>query len=74
MRAGYEVMETNERVDYFAEELFSPNSEVYLVTNQMNVFDSTRFAHIGLNEAIAMLQGLTEIGLDSETTGFRCPY
>ena len=69
MRAGYEVMETNERVDYFAEELFSPNSEIYLVTSQMNVFDSTRFSHIGLDEAITMLQGLTKIGLDSETTG-----
>ena len=69
MRASHEVRQANELFNYFAEELFSPNSEVYLVTNQLGVFDNVRFAHIGLNEAIAMLQGLTEIGLDSETTG-----
>lgn len=66
---AYIMQTSDEYVDYFAEEMFSKTSNIYLVTNQLEVFSNTKFTHISLEKAINMLSPLVEIGLDSETNG-----
>ena len=45
---------------------------VYLVSNQINTFSSDLFIHISLEEGINLLQGFSELGLDTETEGLDC--
>lgn len=45
---------------------------VYLVTNQIGMFDETLYEQITLSRAITILEYEEELGLDSETTGLDC--
>jgi DNA polymerase I len=42
---------------------------IYLVSNQYNLYDSSLFKNISLDEGISLLKGIPELGLDTETEG-----
>ena len=45
---------------------------MYLVSNQTEVFDSSKFVSITIDEAISLLEKEDVLGLDTETEGLDC--
>ena len=45
---------------------------IYLVTKQQELFQSTTYKIIGVEESIALLSPLSVVGVDTETSGLNC--
>ena len=69
---GTFMMEASNYIDFFAEEIFSKPTEIYIVTKQLELFDRDKFTHISLEKAVEMLNSLDEVGIDTETNGLDC--
>lgn len=42
---------------------------LYLISNQLNIYNNSEFTYISLSEAIIQLKSYSELGLDTETKG-----
>ena len=59
-------------IDFMVKEVKENESIIYVVSNQTNVFDSSRFIFIDINDAIKLLEKEDILGLDTETEGLDC--
>lgn len=68
----YYITEVQAFIDFNVQEVKENQSIMYLVTNQVNMFDRNKFKTISLSAAIEILKKEPILGLDTETEGLDC--
>lgn len=69
---SYYVSEALPYLDFNVKDFKEGESIMYLVTNQLSIFDSTKFVPISVDKAIEILSEHKILGLDTETEGLDC--